>query len=231
MPTYTTPSLGLGKTDVLRQVILNMGGTLPVSGGDAELIQAISNLVSSAGYIDDNSVQSPGGGIANVPRLSANIGTLAMAGSGTLQMCSITLPRNLTVFNFNYLTGTTAASGPTNQWAALYDNNRNLLAISGNGLATAIAASTAITYPVANVAAGAATSFTTTYAGLYYFGILVTVSTTMPTLSGLTGLAAATGLVPILAGASNTGLTVPQTFPTVATAITASTVVPLVWVT
>lgn len=230
MPTFANPTLGDGRTDVLRQIILNMGGSLATqSGGEGELILAISNLLSAASYVDDNSIQAPGGGIANMPRLSVNNGGIAMSASGTLQMVAITLPRNLTVSNLSYLTGTTAAVTPTNQWAGLYDLNRNLLAISANALTAAIGASIGITYPVANVAAGAATSFTTTYAGLYFIGILITAGT-MPTLSGLAGLAAATGLAPVIAGQSNTGLTVPQTFPTQATAITASQIVPLVWV-
>jgi hypothetical protein len=229
--TFSTPSLGDGKVDVLRQTILNLGGSIAtVSGGEGELIQQINNLMNGAIYLDDNVAQAPTNGVADIDRRLVTSGTLGFSASGTLQMVGITLPKNLVVSNFNYLTGTQAAITPTNQWAALYDNNRNLLAISANGGAGAIAASTAITYPVANVAAGAATSFVTTYPGMYYFGILVVATGAMPTLSGGTGLVAATQLAPIVAGISNTGLTVPQTFPTVATALTASAIVPYVWV-
>jgi hypothetical protein len=138
-------------------------------------------------------------------------------------MCAVFIPFNTVVNNFNWVTGSTAAITPTHSWVGLYDNNRNLLAISADGVTAALAANTVITVAVANVAAGAATSFTTTYGGLYYIGILVTAGT-MPTLMGAVDAATTIkNIPPILTGTSSTGLTVPSTFPTTAGAITATT--------
>ena len=149
--------------------------------------------------------------------------TTALGGTGVLMLCAIFIPANTIVNNFNFVTGSTAAVTPTNQWACLCDNNRNLLAISGNGLTAAIAANTVITTAVANTAAGAAASFTTTYGGLYYFGIAITAGT-MPTMMGTTDSATTIkNIPPILVGSSTTGLTVPSTFPTQYAAMTATT--------
>ena len=145
--------------------------------------------------------------------------TLAKATSGTLVLQAISLPVNCLVTNFNILFGTTGDAGPANQWMGLYDSQRNLLAISADGTTTAVTASTVATYPVATVAAGSATSFTTTYSGLYYIGFLL-VTTNAPTFCAQTGSIIANALPPILAGTSTASLTSPSTFPTQAGTIT-----------
>jgi len=156
--------------------------------------------------------------------------TTAKATSGTLVMSAISLPNNATINNFNFMPGTTGDAGPTNQWMALYDSQRNLLAISADATTTAITASTAVTYPVANVAAGAATSFTTAYAGLYYVGLLIATSNA-PTFTSLTTFATVNSLVPILGGTSTASLTSPSTFPTTAGTITGTAARLYFWLT
>lgn len=154
------------------------------------------------------------------PRIDVTTVTQAKATSGTLVMSAISLPVNQTISNFSFMPGTTGDAGPTNQWMALYDSQRNLLAISADGTSTAITASTAVTYPVATTAASStATSFTTTYSGLYYVGLLIA-TTNAPTFTALTTFATINSLVPILGGTSTASLTSPSTFPTQAGAIT-----------
>jgi hypothetical protein len=213
--------------ELLRTQLQIYGGA--VSGqsvGDADIQIAILKAMQTwpAPDIASLALQPTGCTASTLDRSSTSfVQNIAMGGSGTLQVTAIFVPANTVVNNFNWVSGSTAASGPTHQWTALYDNNLNQLAISADGTSTAIAGNTLITYPVANVAAGASTTFTTTYGGLYYFGILVTVSTTMPTLMGATDAATTIkNIAPKLTGTSSTGLTTPTTFPTTAGAITAT---------
>jgi hypothetical protein len=136
-----------------------------------------------------------------------------------LTLSAISIPADTVINNFNYVTGTTAAITPANQWAALFNASRVMLAVSADATTTAMPASTVTTYPVATIAQGAATSFTTTYTGLYYVGICV-VAGTQPTWQGYTGTATDTTIPPILAGSSTGSLTGPPTFPTTAGTIT-----------
>lgn len=165
-----------------------------------------------------------------VPRSMVTSVTTAKATSGTLVMSAISLPVNATISNFNFMPGTTGDAGPTNQWMALYDSGRNLLAISADGTSTAITASTAVTYAVATTAAGSATSFTTTYSGLYYVGLLIA-TTNSPTFTTLTTFATTNSLVPILGGTSTASLTSPSTFPTTAGTITGTAARQYFWLT
>jgi hypothetical protein len=156
-----------------------------------------------------------------VPRTSVTSETLAMATAGTLMMSAIDLPVNATISNLWFPPGTTGDAGPTTgAWMALYDSGRNLLATSAAST-TAIVASTPFAFPIATVAAGAATSFTTTYSGLYYIGLVLN-TTNAPTLCAQVSFAATNAFVPILGGTSTAGLTAPSTFPTTAGAITAT---------
>lgn len=166
-----------------------------------------------------------------VPSYGITSSTIAKATSGTLVMSAIELPVNVTINNFNILFGTTGDAGPTNQWMGLYDLNRNLLAVSADQTSTVITASTVVTYAVASVnslpnnpgsgTAVTATSFTTTYSGLYLLGFLLATSNA-PTFTGVVGSSIANALPPINAGTSSTGLTSPSTIPTQAGTITAT---------
>ena len=157
-----------------------------------------------------------------VPRNGITSSTIAKATSGTLVMSAIQLPINATISNFNILFGTTGDAGPSNQWMALYDNQRNLLAISADGTSTAVTASTVVTYPVATLASGAGTSYVTPYSGLYYLGFAL-VTANAPTFTGVVGSAIANALAPISCGTSTASLTTPSTFPTQAGTITGTT--------
>lgn len=148
----------------------------------------------------------------SIPRTMAGV-NVAAATSGTMVMQAIWLPTGTVINNLITMSGTTASATQTNRWMALYDQNRNLLRQTTDQTTTVLAANTLWT--------GAITSYTTTYSGIYYIGIL-TAATTPNSLVGVTaaGNAAIRNLAPILTGISTTGLT--TTAPATAAAITAT---------
>lgn len=148
----------------------------------------------------------------SVPRTLAGV-NIAAATSGTMVMQAIWLPAGMVISNLITMSGTTASATQTNRWLALYDQNRALLRQGPNASATVIAANT--------LWSDAITSYTTTYSGLYYIGIM-TAATTANSLIGVTaaGNAAIKGATPILTGTSTTALT--TTAPATAAAITAT---------
>lgn len=215
-----TQSTSQGPADILKRLIVAFGGTPNPSGGEGELMSALAAAVP--GFVPPDGIDvylGPTNCLAQTFDRRTITSVTATAASGVKNMTAIFLPANTIVNNLNMVTGTTAAITPTHQWMGLYDNTRKLLAISADGLTAAMAASTALVYPIANTAAGAATSFVTTYSGLYYIGVVV-VAGTQPTWAGVTGTAANNTQPPIVAGTSDTGLTVPETFPTTAGVIT-----------
>ena len=170
----------------------------------------------------------PTGYIAqSMPSWSCNSNTLAAVASGTLRMVGIYLPINTTVSNITFVTGTTPGATITNVWAGLYDQNRVQLATTTtNTLSPAIAgqaltASTAYTAAISTIASGASATFTTTYSGLHYIGLMFA-GTTSPTLTGFGGAGSVvTGLAPAISGSSDTGQTTPPAFAHTAGSLTA----------
>jgi hypothetical protein len=140
--------------------------------------------------------------------------------SGVLYLTALWLPAGLVVSSLNFLTGSTGCAAPTNWWHGLYDNNRNQLAVSADQLTAVITASVIASLAVAQVAAGAAASFTATYSGIHYLGKMVKAAS-MPT--AFTGVSSLTlgQLPPILTGASDVTQTAPPAFPHTATGLSA----------
>lgn len=149
----------------------------------------------------------------SIPRTIAGVNIAAVT-SGTMVMQAIWLPAGLVVNNLHCMSGTTASATQTNRWMALYDQNRNLIQQTTNQLTTVLAANTLYT-------AALSPTYTTTYAGIFYIGIM-TAATTPNSLIGATaaGNAAIRNQTPILTGTSTTGLT--TTAPNPAAAITAT---------
>jgi hypothetical protein len=225
-------------------------GPVP-SMGEGELLALVANSQGFNSAIGGTEL-GPTNTIAQTcARNSLNSVTLAPA-SGTLQLTAIFLAQGMIINNFNYLTGTTAGAGLTNQWMAVYTYSAtaaNIIcqATSANGLTAAIGASATITYPVSSYAsynlttAGVATygapvtstTWTVPYSGIYYLGWLVTNGTTQPTTAGLTNTSlAANTIAPILSATSSAGLTVPPTPGTTAAgALTAIVGTPYQWLT
>jgi hypothetical protein len=125
----------------------------------------------------------------------------AVLSSGRLSLQSIWLPVNTTISSISFWSATTAGATLTNQLFGLYDINLNLLRSSTNDTSTAWAANARKTLSLTS-------TFTTTYSGLYYLGIMVA-ATTVPTLKGntaKTGGQLSAG-APTMGGTSTTGLT------------------------
>ena len=210
MASGATPiESGLG--EILRQTVVNLGAASPTSLGKNELLNAINTAI--LGFTPpslESRVLAPTNAVAQTFSRQLITSAAETSASGVLTLSAISIPAD---------TGTTAAITPANQWAALFNASRVMLAVSADATTTAMPASTVTTYPVATIAQGAATSFTTTYTGLYYVGICV-VAGTQPTWQGYTGTATDTTIPPILAGSSTGSLTGPPTFPTTAGTIT-----------
>jgi len=143
----------------------------------------------------------------------------ALLSSGRLSLQAIWLPAGITISSISFWSATTAAGTPTNQLFGLYDSSLNLLRSSVNDTTTAWAANARKTLALTS-------TFTTTYSGLYYLGIMVA-ATTVPTIKGntaKTGGQLGAG-APSLGGTSTTGLT--TALP--ATAAALGTVTGFVW--
>ncbi|KDN73907.1 hypothetical protein DF19_41655 [Streptomyces olindensis] len=122
---------------------------------------------------------SPAGRYETTSRL--RLGTSSTPTSGTLYLVPIWLPKGLVVSNISFVSGSNAAATPTNWWFTLHDNTRKALARTADQLTAAWAANTIKTLAIAQTTAGAGTSYTTTYAGLHYLGVMVK-ATTNPNL-------------------------------------------------
>jgi hypothetical protein len=112
----------------------------------------------------------------------------------------VSLPINATISNLVFMPGTTGDAGPDHQWMGLWDWRGNQLCASADATSTAITASTPVVYPVAssNLSASA-TSFTTTYTGMYYLGLSLHTGNS-PTLTARASFTGTTTLPPILCG-------------------------------
>lgn len=132
--------------------------------------------------------------------LCDEVNTAALS-TGRLSLRAIYLPASTLITSISFWSATTAAGSPTNQLFGLYDNSRNLLRSSVNDTTTAWAANSRKTLSLTS-------TFTTTYSGLYYLGIMVT-ATTVPTLKGNTAKTdgSLNAAAPSMGGTSTTGLT------------------------
>lgn len=129
--------------------------------------------------------------------------------SGWLYLVPVWLPKGIIVSNLTFVSGGTAATTPTNQWFALFDANRVALARTADATTAAWAAATAKTLAIAQTTAGSATSYTTTYTGLHYYGVMVAAATP-PSMLGEGRLSAGASTAPGF-GATNSGMTAPPT--------------------
>jgi hypothetical protein len=145
--------------------------------------------------------------------------------SGRQHLTLIWLPAG-TVNSITFVSYSTAATSPTNQWFTLYDSARTRLAVTNDDTTTAWAANTAKTLTISG-------GYTIATEGYYYVGIVVAAATP-PTLAGTTsGVSNPVGNVaPSLAGpdTANLGLTTPATAPAGPVTITVSTLTPYAYV-
>jgi parallel beta-helix repeat protein len=121
----------------------------------------------------------PSGRYETTSRL--RLGTSSTPTSGTLYLVPIWLPKGLVVSNITFVSGGTAAVTPTNWWFTLHNSSKVALARTADQTTSAWAANTVMTKAIAQATAGTASSYTTTYAGLHYLGVMIK-ATTVPTL-------------------------------------------------
>lgn len=226
---------GVSLGELWRNIIVDIGGASTV---DITTMEAILTAFDSAlfgyrpGGSDSSSVGPTGNLGATMSRADINNAALANT-TGTLQLTAVYLPINTKISNFNFLAGATGDAGPTNQWMCLMNSSYVLAAISADATTRAITANTEVTYPVATIASGAATSYTTKINGLHYIGQLIATSNA-PTFAGIAATnltTAVTTLPPIMSGTSTGSLTTPSTFPTTYTAPTPTAGMRYQWLT
>ncbi len=181
--------------------------------------------ISSKQYdsIENVGVMPTGMSAETFPR-RLGAGTATTLASGVLHLDNIGLPYGMNIGHIAYQNASTALGTPTHWWFALFDQNLNMLAVTADQLTNAWAAYTWMSLPIATTAAGASTSFRTTYSGRYYLGI-VAVATTMTNIFGYGGNGLLTYTLPATAGTSSSGLTSPPAFPYTASAITANSTI------
>ncbi|MGW7053143.1 right-handed parallel beta-helix repeat-containing protein [Streptomyces sp. NPDC054887] len=137
-------------------------------------------------------------------------GTASTPTSGSLYLVPIWLPKGLVVSNITFTSGGTAAVTPTNWWFTLHNSSRVALARTADQTTSAWAANTVKTLAIAQTTAGAGTSYTTTYAGLHYLGVMVK-ATTQPNIVGEGSVADVVASVSPGFGGTDTGMTTPPT--------------------
>lgn len=234
MPTIPTTATEGSIGEIYRQWLANLGVTPPPDEGLGPLLVALANAT----------IPPPTTGITNAiaqsfPRY-VGVNTASSLTGGTLQMSGVWLSAGQVITNINWLSGTTAGATLNHQWGALFTGPATgplVVASSADATSAAIGANTAITYPIATIAAGASTTYTVPTSGIYYIGIMVqNASGTEPTAIGVTGSAVAngsgTGVTPILSGTSTASLTGVLTFPATAqTTITPTAFTIYTWLT
>lgn len=230
---FTTPA---SEGELRRNVLWDLGDTTTgASPGEYGWLKALDlNLFNSLATANQSISLGQTNCIA-APFSRYMINNAAQANQNAiLQLVGVWLPQNLVVSNFNFMAGTTGDASPTNQWMCLLNSARVSVAVSADATSTAITASTTtapvtVTYPVATVAAGAATTYVVPSSGLYYIGLAVNGSSTLLT-TGYSGLLEAVNATPKLAGNSTTSTTTPIAVGGSAqTAITGVAAVPYMW--
>ena len=150
----------------------------------------------------------------SVARQDVNVSTFGFLSTGAQSFALCWLPAG-TISSISFMSGTTAAVSPTNQWFSIYDSSRNKLAVTADDTTTAWAANTLKTLTISG-------GYTVATEGYYYIGIMVAAAT-VPTLYGSNITATnMIALPPVMGGrdATNTGLTTPATAPATAAALT-----------
>lgn len=188
--------------------------------GDDDHAQYLNNARGDARYFTKAQINSnlewqvPSTAKAiNMPRLGTFSLTLGALTSGRLLLVGIPLKQGDSISSLTFVSGSTALSGGTNHWFALYGQDLGLLRQTADQGAAAWAANTIKTLNLSS-------AHVATYTGLHYAGIMVA-ATTVPTMLGMNGNATLNGgRTPILIGQSTTGLT--TTAPATAAALTTS---------
>ncbi len=210
--------VGTAADTIARQAVGTAGQSLIVDS-------TVTNGVAYANRAD--LFLAPTGAIGQTYARNGNriVNLAGILTSGTLFLAAGYLPAGLTVTNLGFKSGTTAANGPTNWWFGLFDSSRNILRQTADQTTTAWGSQTTMSVALSS-------QFVTTYAGLYYFGIMMAASVATVSLHGVDPSAlGAVSIAPILCGTSSTTLTTPASCPSPAGAITTTSTYPYAWAT
>lgn len=165
-------------------------------------------------------VRRTGAKAETFPRYLAAGSSLAPT-SGTMYLVAISVGVPSTISGITFLSGSTALSGQTNWWAALYTPALALIAQTPDLTNTGTwAANTEKTFSLSTPVVLAP--------GMYYVAIMVA-ATQPPTIQGVATTSTIGPMAPVLMGTSDTGLT--TTAPATAAALTSGVRYPLVYLT
>ncbi|MDX3555176.1 right-handed parallel beta-helix repeat-containing protein [Streptomyces europaeiscabiei] len=196
---------GIGITSTCTNVKRH-GNDLGDTGLDDQSTGAEPSPFDAAGALEV--LVRPSGRYETTSRLRA--GTTSTPTSGTLYLVPVWLPQGLAVSNISFVSGGTAMVTPTNWWFTLHNRSRVALARTADQLTAAWAANTVKTVAIAQATAGAASSYTTTYGGLHYLGVMIK-ATTVPSLVSEGSVADVLASVAPGFGGTDTGQTTPPT--------------------
>jgi hypothetical protein len=196
---------GIGITSTCTNV-RRYGNDLLDTGLDDQSSLPDTSPFDSAGAMDV--AMRPSGRYETTSRLRA--GTSNTPTSGTLYLVPIWLPKGAVVSNISFASGSTAAATPTNWWFTLHNSAKVALARTADQTTTAWAANTVKTLAIAQTTAGSATSYTTTYTGLHYLGVMIK-ATTVPSLVSEGSVADFLASVSPGFGGTDAGMSTPPT--------------------
>lgn len=165
----------------------------------------------------------PSGSLAEIyPRYAvSNFAGLAAVTTGRIGLWALELEKGTTYSTITFRSSATAFTGPSWQWAALFDSSSQRVRVTNDDLTNAWSANTNKTFTFA-------TPFGVTQTGLYYAGLCL-VGGSVPTLLGINNTTNLTGQIPITAGSADTGLTGVASCPVTAAALTAIQPVPYIY--
>jgi hypothetical protein len=220
--TYPNPSVVAGTTGA--------AGKLQLDGTATDILPLGAQAAGAAGLAADAKHIHPGrdyylgltGLLGETLPRSGQMNSPIQPTSGNLFLTALLLPAGAVIGHLATANSGTAASAPTHWWFGLYDNNLNQLAVTADQTSGAWAANTYKSLAVATIAAGASSTFTTTYTGLHYFGFMMTAGTVVNVLGVIQNSTSLLGQTPVLSGVSDTSQTTPPAFPHAATALTAN---------
>ena len=184
---------------------------------------------SSVGQADRQRVVAPTDGAIteSVSRSTtlADLGATGLFGGatgGTINVVQLPLLPGDIVTNLAFVSGATAANGPTHQWAGIMNSSRVVQAVSADGTSAALAANTEVKFVLGS-------PFTVTSRGPFYAFVLWTASTAVPSFVGVNqGVVGVSSLTPVYAATSSAGQTTPPAVGATLGALTGVAVAPYV---
>jgi len=157
----------------------------------------------------------PTGAIGSTLPRSIVVGNSAWLVSGTVSVVAVSLMAGDSISSISFVSRNTAGAGMTNQWFALLDTNRVVLAVSADDTSTAWGANAVKTLVMT-------APYVVPTTGIYYLAAMVAGSV-IPTLAAAVSAATVlSGIPPISVGVSSTGQTAPPAVGATLAAITVS---------